>query len=51
MRWLVTYILTQSSRTGLREPDALWAGSCLQDLLGARVLPAALQSRSARPPG
>jgi len=36
---LVRYLLTQPSKHGLREPDALWTGSAFLDLVGARCLP------------
>lgn len=40
LRWLVDYVLDQSSRHGLPgTTTALWTGSCFQDLVGARLLP------------
>lgn len=39
MQWLVTYLLTQVTKHGLRAHPATWTGSCFPDLIGARRLP------------
>jgi hypothetical protein len=36
---LVPYVLTQTAHHGLAKHPAAWIGSCLPDLVGARVLP------------
>jgi hypothetical protein len=39
LRWLVRYILEQPRQHGMPGPEALWVGSCLPDLVGARIIP------------
>ncbi len=41
MEWLLRYLVTQPLHHGLSCGAAWWEGSCLWDLLGARVLPGA----------
>jgi hypothetical protein len=36
---LVPYVLTQTAHHGLAKHPAAWIGSCLPDLVGARILP------------
>jgi len=36
---LVRYVLTQPSHHKVDTPDAVWPGSCFQDLIGARWIP------------
>ncbi|MBN1337545.1 MAG: hypothetical protein JXB39_16450 [Deltaproteobacteria bacterium] len=38
MRTLLDYVLTQTAHHGIPVHPALWAGSCLPDLLGARAI-------------
>jgi hypothetical protein len=38
MRWLFRYILEQPREHGMPGHPALWVGSCLADLLGARMI-------------
>jgi len=39
MRWLLKYELDQPAKHGMPGPPALWSGSCLPDLVGARQIP------------
>jgi len=41
LQWLVRYLLHQPAKHHLGTHPALWSGSCLPDLLGARLLPPA----------
>ncbi|RME26697.1 MAG: hypothetical protein D6798_06175 [Deltaproteobacteria bacterium] len=41
LQWLVRYVLHQPAKHALGTHPALWSGSCLPDLVGARVLPGA----------
>jgi hypothetical protein len=38
MRWLLRYLLEQPKAHGMPAHPALWVGSCLPDLVGARVI-------------
>lgn len=38
LQWLVDYLLTQTTHHDLAVHPARWSGSCLHDLVGARVL-------------
>ena len=38
LQWLVRYVLGQVQHHGLDTHPALWSGSCLQDLVGARAV-------------
>jgi hypothetical protein len=38
LQWLLRYLLTQCRHHGLQEHDALYSGSCFQDLVGARLV-------------
>jgi hypothetical protein len=38
MRWLLRYLLEQAAKHGMPGPPALWVGSCLPDLVGARII-------------
>jgi hypothetical protein len=38
MRWLLRYILEQPQKHGMPGHPALWVGSCLPDLVGARII-------------
>jgi hypothetical protein len=39
MRWLLKYMLEQPREHGMSGHPALWVGSCLPDLVGARAVP------------
>lgn len=39
MRWLLRYLLEQPAKHGMAGHPALWAGSCLPELVGARRIP------------
>jgi hypothetical protein len=38
MRWLLRYILEQPEKHGMPGHPAVWVGSCLPDLVGARII-------------
>jgi hypothetical protein len=38
MRWLLRYMLEQPQKHGMPGHPALWVGSCLPDLVGARII-------------
>jgi len=38
MRWLLRYLLEQAAKHGMPGHPALWVGSCLPDLVGARII-------------